>query len=127
MNDYEKGYEYGYDEGYNDAECEHESDYSDGYNEGENYGYYSGLTMACMYYDDIEHAFAAAKKGHAWGALITAYDEYVYDIYDDDDSETRSELFWALVSYMSDDGATDEEYDLLYYAFGYDLYYLDDE
>ena len=115
------GFDEGFDEGYNEAELEYEDNYSDGYNDG----YYAGATYTCMYFGDIERAFKCAKNGSAWYTLIDAYDQYVYDIYDDDDKETRSKLFWALVSYTSKDGATNEEYKLLYSAFASDLYYLD--
>lgn len=119
---YENGHEDGFEEGYNEAELEFEDKYSEGYNDG----YYAGATYTCLYFGDIERAFKSAKNGSAWYALIDAYDQYEYDIYDDGDTETRSKLFWALISYMSKRGATDEEYDLLFSAFGTDLYYLDD-
>ena len=119
---HEDGFDEGFDEGYNEAEQEYEDKYSEGYNDG----YYAGATYACIFFGDIERAFKCAKNGSAWYTLIDAYDQYEYDIYDDDDKETRSKLFWALVSYTSEDGATKEEYKLLYSAFGSDLYYLDD-
>ena len=109
------GYEDGYDNGY-----------SDGYDDGHSDGYYAGATYTCLFFGDVERAFKCAKNGSAWYALIDAYDQYEYDIYDDDDKEARSELFWALVSYASKDGATKEERKLLYSAFGSDLYYLDE-
>lgn len=119
------GWGEGYEEGYLEAESEYEDDYIEGYNDGNNDGYYSGATYTCLFFGDIERAFECAKKGRAWYALIDAYDQYEYDIYDEDDKETRSQLFWALVSYTSEDGATKEEYNLLYSAFSTDLYYLD--
>lgn len=118
---YYDGFDEGYDEGYNEAELEYEDKYTEGYDDG----YYAGATFTCLYFGDIERAFKCAKNGSAWHTLIDAYDRYVYDIYDDDDKETRSELFWALVSYTSKDGATKEEYKLLYSAFGSDLFFLD--
>lgn len=118
---YENGHKDGFNEGYNEAELECEDKYSEGYNNG----YQAGATYTCLFFGDIERAFKCAKKGSAWYALIDAYDQYEYDIYDDDDKETRSKLFWALVSYVSEDGATAEEYDLLICAFGSDLFYLD--
>ena len=118
---HEDGFDEGFDEGYNEAEHEYEDKYSEGYNDG----YYAGATYTCMFFGDIERAFKCAKNGSAWYALIDAYDQYEYDIYDDDDKETRSKLFWALVSYMSEDCATNEEYNLLFSAFSTDLRYLD--
>ena len=117
--EYERGWDDGYDLGYYDG-------HEDGYDEGQHFGYQAGATYTCVFFGDIERAFRCAKKGSAWYTLIDAYDQYEYDIYDDDDKETRSKLFWALVSYTSADGATEEEYDLLFSAFGRDLYYLDE-
>ena len=122
---YEAGREYGYDEGYKEGYNEAELEYEDKYSEGYNDGYYAGAAYTSMFFGDIERAFKCAKNGSAWYALIDAYDQYEYDIYDDDDKETRSKLFWALVSYTSEDGATNEEYNLLYSAFSTDLRYLD--
>lgn len=129
--EYERGWDDGYDLGYYDGYEEgskHAGDgdsYETGYNDGQNDGYYAGATYTCLFFGDIERAFKCAKNGSAWYALIDAYDQYEYDIYDDDDKETRSKLFWALVSYTSEDGATMEEYNLLYSAFSTDLRYLD--
>lgn len=131
ISDYERGWDDGYELGYYDGYEEgiknggDGDSYADGYNDGNYDGYYSGATYTCLFFGDIERAFKCAKKGSAWYALIDGYDQYEYDIYDDDDKETRSKLFWALVSYTSKDGATKEEYDLLYSAFLSDLYYLD--
>lgn len=121
---YEEGAEYSGDEdSYEDG---YEEGYDNGYDDGHSDGYYAGATYTCLFFGDIERAFKCAKNGSSWYTLIDAYDQYEYDIYDDDDKETRSKLFWALVSYTSEDGATKEEYKLLYSAFGSDLYYLDE-
>ena len=131
IGEYERGWDDGYDLGYYDGYEEgskHAGDgdsYETGYNDGQNDGYYAGATYTCLFFGDIERAFKCAKNGSAWYALIDAYDQYEYDIYDDDDKETRSKLFWALVSYTSEDGVTKEEYNLLYSAFSTDLRYLD--
>ena len=117
---YYDGYDDGYDEGYLEAECEYEDDYMEGYNEGNNNGYYEGATYTCLFYGDVDRAFKSAYKGSAWGTFIYAYDQYISNIYDDD--ETKSELFWAFVSLKSGDGLTTKERDLLVSTFGEDLF-----
>lgn len=125
--EYDRGWNDGYDLGYYDGyeEGTNSGSEEDRYEEGYDDGYYAGATYTCMFFGDIERAFKCAKNGSAWYALIDAYDQYEYDIYDDGDKETRSKLFWALVSYASEEGATKEEYNLLYSAFSTDLDYLD--
>ena len=121
---YYDGYEEGHDEGRSEAELEYEDEYSVGYNDGSNDGYYEGATYTCLFYGDVDRAFKSAYKGSAWGVFIYAYDQYIHNIYDDD--ETRSELFWALVSVKSGDGLTTEERSLLISTFGKELFEQND-
>ena len=116
----EDGFHEGYKEGYNEAELEYEDKYSDGYNDGSNDGYYEGATYTCLFFGDVDRAFKSAYKGSSWGVFIYAYDQYISNIYDDD--ETKSELFWAFVSLKSGDGLTTKERDLLVSTFGEDLF-----
>lgn len=121
---YESGYEEGHNEGYREAEAEYEDDYTEGYNDGNNDGYYEGAVYTCLFFGDVDRAFKSAYKGSAWKVFIYAYDQYISNIYDDD--ETRSELFWAFVSVKSGDGLTTEERDLLISTFGEDFFSRND-
>lgn len=124
IDNYDIGYEAGYDDGYFEAESEHEDDYQEGYNEGYDEGYQDGATFTCLYFGDVDRALKSAYKGSSWGTFIDAYDEYISNIYDD--RETRSKLFWSLVSVKSGDGLTTEERDLLISTFGEDLFTRND-
>ena len=119
---YEEGFDYGFDEGYNEAELEYEDSYSEGYSDG----YQAGATYACLYFGDEDRAFKCAREGSAWYTFIDAYDQYIYDIYDDDDKETRSKLFWALYHVTSGKDVTEEEIDLLIKSFGSYLFIQND-
>ena len=128
---HEYGYESGYDAGFDDGSisCEDHEDvydegYADGYSDGNDDGYYAGATYTCLFYGDVDRAFRSAYKGSAWGTFIDAYDQYISNIYDDD--ETKSKLFWAFVSVKSGDGLTTEERDLLISTFGEDLFIRND-
>ena len=126
IGEYERGWDDGYSLGYYDGYEEgtksggDEDSYEDGYNEG----YQAGATYACIFYDDVDRAFRSAYKGSAWHTFIDAYDQYISNIYDDD--ETRSQLFWAFVSVKSGDGLTTEERDLLISTFGEGLFIRND-
>ena len=117
---YYDGFDEGYDEGYNEAELEYEDKYTEGYNSGNRDGYYAGATYTCLFFGDVDRALRSAYKGSAWGTFIDAYDQYISNIYDDDD--TRSALFWAFVSVKSSNGMTAEERALLISTFGEDLF-----
>lgn len=117
---HEDGYDDGYDDGYFEAESKHEDDYAEGYNDGNNDGYYAGATYACLFFGDVDRAIRSAYKGSAWHAFIDAYDQYIENIYDDD--ETRSALFWAFVSATISKNATGKEIELLYTTFGRALF-----
>ena len=130
IGEYERGWDDGYNLGYYDGYEEgtksgsDEDKYKDGYNDGNNDGYYAGATYTCLFYGDVDRAIRSAHKGSAWYTFIDAYDQYVSNIYDD--SETRSELFWALVSATISKDATDEEIGLLYSTFGKELFTRND-
>lgn len=130
IDEYERGWDDGYDLGYYDGHEEgtkHGSDedsYDDGYDDGHNDGYYAGATYTCIFFGDVDRAIRSAYKGSAWHTFIDAYDQYISNIYDDD--ETRSELFWSLVSVESGDGLTAEEKDLLISTFGEELFIRND-
>lgn len=117
---YDAGFDEGFDEGYNEAELEYEDKYMEGYNDGNSDGYYAGATYTCLFFGDVDRAVRSAYKGSAWGTFIDAYDQYISNIYDDDD--TRSALFWAFVSVKSSNGMTAEERALLISTFGEDLF-----
>ena len=129
---FEDGYADGYADGYFDAEYEMSSladeefedgydiGYDDGYDDGHSDGYYAGATYTCLFYGDLDRAFQSANNGCAWYTFIDAYDQYVSNIFDND--ETRSELFWSLVSVTLDDDPTAEEIELLISTFGKDLF-----
>jgi hypothetical protein len=116
----EDRYEIGYNDGYSDCEMEHENDYSNGYNDG----YQDGATYTCLFFGDVDRAIKSAYKGSSWACFISAYDQYIKDIYDDD--ETKSSLFWALASIKSKEGLTYEERDLLISTFGEDIFTRND-
>ena len=129
--DLDKAWEDGYDEGFDegimfceyleeDDDEDNDDGYENGYDDGYNDGYQAGATYVCLYYGDVDRAFQCAKKGSAWYTFIDAYDQYISNIYDDD--ETRSKLFWSLVSAKSGDGLTTEEKDLLISTFGKSLF-----
>ena len=126
VGEYERGWDDGYSLGYYDGyeegtKCGSDEDsYDDGYNDG----YYAGASYTCLFFGDVDRAFRSAYKGSAWHTFIDAYDQYISNIYDDD--ETRSELFWALVSVKSGGGLTAEEKDLLISTFGEDLFIRND-
>lgn len=107
------GYEAGYDEGYTDA-------YDEGYSCGEADGYYSGATYACLFYGDVDRAFKSAQNGGSWYTFVDVYDEYISDIYDD--NETRIEIIWALIGAATGDQLSDEETELLITAFGQKIF-----
>lgn len=108
------GYEDGYDEGYDEG-------YYVGYDDGHSDGYYDGATYTCLSFGDVDRAFQTALNGSAWYSFVDAYDQYISNIYDDND--TRIELIWTLVSAtLSEDGATKEEKELLISTFGKDLF-----
>ena len=111
-----KGYEFGYDEGYWEAEKAYEDNYTDGYNEG----YYAGGTYTCLYFGDVDRAFQCAQNGCAWDVFLEAYDQYIADIFSDDDTE--SDLFWALISATVSNDLTKEEKELLVSTFGEELF-----
>lgn len=112
-----EGYDDGYDEGYWDAENTYEDNYDNGYSDG----YYAGGTYACLYYGDVDRAFQCAKNGCAWDTFIDAYDQYISDIFKDDD--TKMALFWAFISAtVGDGGVTKEEKELLISTFGEELF-----
>ena len=117
---YSSGYDEGYEEGYREAESEYEDNYTEGYNDGNNDGYYEGATYTCLFFGDVDRAFKSAYKGSAWKVFIYAYDQYITNIYDDD--ETSSKLFWAFVSVRSGNGLTAEEKELLIDTFGEGLF-----
>ena len=115
---FEDGYDEGYDEGYEEGSDE---GYYVGYADGECDGYYAGATYTCLFFGDVDRAFQSAINGCAWYSFVDAYDQYISDIYDDDN--TRSELVWSLVSAtLSEEGATKEEKELLISTFGKDLF-----
>ena len=120
------GYDLGYYEGYEDGTKSggDEDRYEVGYNDGNNDGYYAGATYTCLFFGDVDRAFKSAYKGSAWGIFIDAYDQYISNIYDD--RETKSKLFWALVSVKSGDVLTIEERDLLISTFGKELFTQND-
>ena len=107
--DYEEWYDMGYDEGY-----------TDGYADGESDGYYAGATYTCLFFGDVDRAFQCANNGCAWLTFISAYDQYIADIYSDEDTE--SALFWAFISLTVGEDATKEEIELLINTFGEDLF-----
>ena len=121
------GYDCGYDDGYEEGSenrNDYDEGYEDGYDEGEFGGYYAGLTYACIFFGDVDRAFQSANTGAAWHTFLDAYDEHISNIFDDD--ETRSELFWSLISVTLGDDATEEEKELLISAFGKDLFTRND-
>ena len=111
------GYGIGYDEGYEDG-CD--EGYEIGYSDGESDGYYSGAAYTCLFYGDIDRAFQSAVNGAAWYTFVDAYDQYISNIYDDDD--TRLELIWTLVDAAYGLDVTEEEKELLISTFGEDLF-----
>lgn len=137
---YEDGYDDGYDEGWNegfddgydeclswdnyegsdDYEGGYDAGYEDGYAEGEYSGYYAGATYTCLYFGDVDRAFQCANNGCTWYTFIDAYDQYVSNIFDDDD--TRINLVWSLISVTLSEDADEEEIDLLISTFGEDLF-----
>lgn len=119
------GYEAGYDEGYTDAYDEgyadgHADAYDEGYSCGEADGYYSGATYACLFYGDVDRAFKSAQNGGSWYTFVDAYDEYISDIYDD--NETRIEIIWTLIGAATGDKLSDAETELLITAFGQKIF-----
>ena len=138
IGEYERGWDDGYDLGYYDGhEDGHDQGYDDGYEEGTkngssedsydngyNDGYQDGATFTCLFLGDVDRALKSAYKGSSWGTFIDAYDQYISNIYDD--RETRSKLFWSLVSVKSGDGLTTEERDLLISTFGEELFSRND-
>lgn len=118
---YDDGYDEGYSEGYDDGNINgNDIGYTNGYSEGCENGYYAGATYTCMFYGDVDRAFQSACNGSAWYTFIDAYDQFISNIFDDD--ETESELFWALVSINSSDGMSEYEKNLLIDTFGKDLF-----
>ena len=128
------GYDYGYDEGWNDGFdygydealiwAEEDSDdnggYEEAYDDGYNDGYYAGATYTCLFFGDVDRAFQSAINGCAWYTFIDAYDQYISNIFDD--NETRSELFWSLVSVTLSNDPTEAEIELLVSTFGEELF-----
>jgi len=109
----EMGYENGYDDGY-------DAGYKEGYSGGESDGYYIGATYTCLFFGDVDKAFQSAKNGAAWYTFVDAYNQYISKIYDNND--TRLSLIWSLTSLSSDDGASEDEKNLLVSTFGEDLF-----
>ena len=116
---FDEGYNEGYDEGYYEG-FDNNDGYEVGYADGENDGYYAGATYTCLFFGDVDRAFQSANNGCAWHAFIDAYDQYISNIFDDD--ETRSELFWSLISVTLNGDATEEEIELLISTFGENLF-----
>ena len=117
----EIGYENGYDEGHYDGHSEgYDDGYDQGYFDGESAGYYDGATYTCLFYGDVDKAFKSAKNGTTWYTFVDAYDEFISNIYDDD--ETRSNIVWSLVSATTSDVITNDEVELLTTTFGEDLF-----
>jgi hypothetical protein len=114
---YDAGYDAGYDDGYNEG---NDTGYNEGYSDGETDGYYAGATYTCLFFGDVDRAFQSARKGIAWYTFIDAYDQYISNIYNDND--TRSELFWTLYSAVLGNDLTEDEIDLLISTFGTDLF-----
>lgn len=118
---YDKGYDWGHEEGYDDGYDEgHYDGYDEGYSEGESNGYYDGATYTCLYFGDVDRAFSCASNGASWYTFVDAYDQYISNIYDDD--ETRSAIHWSLVSVVISGDATEEEIETVVSAFGEDLF-----
>lgn len=105
----EIGYENGYNDGYNTGSDEW---YDIGYEEGT----CAGATYTCLFYGDVNRAFKSAQNGCAWFVFVDAYDEYISNIYDND--EKRSSLVWALVSADVGEKVTEDEVELLIKTFG---------
>lgn len=121
LDGYDIGYDDGYWEGSESSDDEgYDTGYEDGYSEGEFGGYYAGATYTCLFFGDVDRAFQSANNGIAWYTFLDAYDEYITNIFDDD--ETRSALFWALISATLGDGVTEEEKELLVSTFGESLF-----
>ena len=123
--DFEEWYDMGYDDGKEAGETNGNSDgydegYTDGYADGEADGYYAGATYTCLFFGDVDRAFQCANNGCAWLTFISAYDQYIADIYSDEDTE--SALFWAFISLTVGEDATKEEIELLINTFGEDLF-----
>jgi hypothetical protein len=118
--DYARGYEDGYNDGFDRQDYDYESSYDDGYEAGHSDGYYDGATYTCLFFGDVDRAFQCANNGCSWFTFLDAYDQYISNIFDDDD--TRSALFWSLISVTLGDDATKEEIDLLISTFGSNLF-----
>lgn len=111
------GKEIGYDNGHDDGYI---LGYNEGYSDGESDGYHAGATYTCLYYGDVNRAFKSAKNGAAWYTFVDAYDEYIANIYDD--NEARIYIIWALISTVVEENATDDEKELLKSTFGDELF-----
>lgn len=116
------GYDYGYDDGSEDGVYtdNDETEYEIGYNDGFSDGYYDGATYTCLFFGDIDRAFRCAMNGDAWYTFVESYDEFVKDIYSNDDD--RSKIVWSLISVVFEDDASDEEIKLVTSIFGRDLF-----
>ena len=107
------GKEIGYENGYDDGRT---SGYDQGYSDGETDGYYAGATYTCLFYGDVDKAFKSAKNGAAWYTFVDAYDEYITNIYDDNDM--RLEIIWALIGATVSGEISEKEAELLIETFG---------
>lgn len=124
---YDEGWSEGFDYGYNEAfiwaedeNSDNNDGYEEGYDDGYSEGYYAGATYTCLYFGDVDRAFQCANNGCVWYTFLDAYDQYVSNIFDDD--ETRSELFWAIISATLGDDVTKEEKELLISTFGEEMF-----
>lgn len=117
---YREGYSDGYCEAKDEGQSSYDDGYADGYADGSSDGYYDGAVYTCLFFGDVDRAFQSALNGGSWFVFVDAYDQYIENIYDDEDA--ASELGWALVGVTSENGASTEEIDLLITTFGKDIF-----
>lgn len=118
--EWQDGYDFGYEEGFYDAKHDGSLTYDEGFADGEFSGYYAGAVYTCLFFNDIDRAFASATNGSAWYAFVDSWDELIENIYDSD--EERSEIVWSLVSVMVSEEFTKDEAELLEEKFGLELF-----